>query len=247
MQLRIRIVLVATLAALMAACTTTRQVRDIGFHAPQGNYKLIVLEPDITVGQLTAGGVVETREDWTKQARTNVVQALTAQQAIHGGDVKVAADRQEVGFDPGKLSDLMWLHKAVGNSILIHKYLNASLPTKKDRFDWTLGNEAVQFGAATHYDYALFLHAEDSFESGGRMALQVAGMLSCVIGVCILPSGGQQAAFASLVDLKTGQVVWFNFLASTVGDIRTPEGAQKMVTTLLSGMQSAKPVQPHTT
>jgi hypothetical protein len=246
MQLRIRIVLVTALATALAACTVTKQVADTTFHAPQGNYKLIVLEPDISVGLLTAGGVIEPREDWTKQARTNVVQALTSQQVIHGGDVKVAADRQEVGFDPGKLSDLMWLHKAVGSSIALHKYMGAALPTKQGKFDWTLGNEAVQFGAATHYDYALFLHAQDSFESSGRAALQVAGLLACALGVCVLPSGGQQAAFASLVDLKTGQVVWFNALSSSVGDIRTPEGAQKMVTTLLSGMQS-KPVQAHTT
>jgi hypothetical protein len=52
--------------------------------------------------------------------------------------------------------------------------------------------------------------------------------------------GGQQVAFASLVDLKTGQVVWFNTLASSVGDIRTQEGADKMVKTLLESMSNGK-------
>jgi hypothetical protein len=50
--------------------------------------------------------------------------------------------------------------------------------------------------------------------------------------------GGQQVAFASLVDLKTGSVVWFNVLTSGVGDIRTPEGANQMVGKLLEKLTS---------
>jgi hypothetical protein len=109
--------------------------------------------------------------------------------------------------------------------------------------DWTLGQKAVEFGTAAQYDYALFLHARDSFSSGGRAALQVAGLLTCFVGVCMMPTGGQQIAFVSLVDLKTGQVAWFNFLYSEVGDIRTPEGAKQMVSMLLDKMKSGKPEQ----
>jgi hypothetical protein len=68
-----------------------------------------------------------------------------------------------------------------------------------------------------------------------------------MVGVCIAPVGGQQIAFASLVDLKTGKVVWFNMLSSTVGDIRSPEGAEKMVATLLDKMKPGKPVQAAST
>jgi hypothetical protein len=65
-------------------------------------------------------------------------------------------------------------------------------------------------------------------------------MLGCGFGFCVMPVGGMQFAFASLVDLKTGQVVWFNTLAATTGDIRTPEGAQKMVDSLLDEMEPGK-------
>jgi len=159
----------------------------------------------------------------------------------------VASTREETGADAALVTDLTWLHNAVGRSIQLHKYAMYPLPTKKDRFDWTLGEQAVAFGATTHYDYALFLHAQDSFSSGGRAALQVAGFLTCMVGVCIMPTGGQQIAFASLVDLKTGNVVWFNVLTSTVGDIRSPEGAAKMVSTLLDKMKPGKPVQAAST
>jgi len=233
----------AIAALLLCACETTRQQTETGFHPPKGTYHLIVMQPDVTAGLLTAGGVVEPREDWTNQARDNVVKAVEAQETRHGAVVKIAATTQDAGWDPAATENLVLLHRAVGTAIAMHKYGMQPLPTKKDRFDWTLGEQAVAFGAATHYDYALFLHAQDSFSSGGRRALQAAGFLGCLVGVCVAVSGGQQIAFASLVDLKTGNVVWFNVLASTVGDIRTPEGANQMVTKLLESINSELPQQ----
>lgn len=236
-----RALLAGGLMLWLSACTTTRQVTDTDFRPPQGNYKLLVMQPDISVGVLTAGGAFEFREDWTAQATRNVLQSLTNQQASRGGQTKVAATREDTGADPALVADLVWLHAAVGQAVIMHKFAPQPLPTKDDRFDWTLGKAAVEFGAKTQYDYALFLHAQDSFSSGGRVALQIAGMLGCGLGVCVMPTGGTQAAFASLVDLKTGQIIWFNTLGSSVGDIRTPDGANKMVTELLDDMQPAKP------
>jgi hypothetical protein len=242
MNNKIGVALVATVFAFsLVACTTTRQVSDSTFQPPSGDYDLIVMQPDITVSLLTAGGALEAREDWTKQARENVLKALAAQQSSRGGRTKIAATREEAGWNADDVADLTRLHKAVGLSIQLHKYAGVALPTKKDRFDWTLGEKAIAFGAATNHDYALFLHAEDSFSSGGRAALQVAGFLGCVVGVCVMPTGGQQIAFASLVNLKSGQVVWYNLLASSVGDIRTPEGAETMVKGLLDKMKAGKP------
>jgi hypothetical protein len=235
-------VLTAALLIFLTGCaTTTRQVANADFRPPEGNYRLIVVQPDISVGVLTAGGIVEPHEEWTNQARENVLKALATQQAGRGGETKIAHTREETGADPRLVSDLIWLHKAVGASIQLHKYAMLTLPTKKDRFDWTLGEEAVAFGSATRYEYALFLRAEDSFSSGGRAALQVAGVLTCLLGVCVIPNGGQQIAYASLVDLKTGNIVWFNVLASGTGDIRSPEGAEKMVTALLGKMKPGAP------
>lgn len=236
----------AALVLLISACTTTQQLASTDFRPPEGNYRVIVMQPDISVGILTAGGTVEPREDWTKLAHENVLNALAEQQASRGAQVKIAATREDAGGNPEAVADLVWLHQAVGSSIRLHKYAMFPLPTKKNRMDWTLGQTAVEFGAQEQYDYALFLHARDSFASGGRAALQVAGVLTCFVGACMIPTGGQQIAFASLVDLKTGQVVWFNFLYSDVGDIRTPEGARQMVTTLLDKMRPGKAEQAKT-
>jgi hypothetical protein len=128
----------------------------------------------------------------------------------------------------------------------LHKYLGADLPTKPRRgIDYTLGSEAVALGRKTGFDYALFMHAQDNIVSSGRVALQVLGVAGCFVGFCA-PNigGGGQFAYASLVDLKTGDVVWFNVVQTgsqiagiKFGDIRTAQGATQLVDRLVGRMK----------
>ena len=238
-------------SALLAGCVQTRQVADVEFQPPQGNYSLIVMRPDVAVGSLTTGGLVEPRADWTEQARANVLAALRQQQAGRGGKTVIADTRESIqGVDSRLVADLERLHGAVGNSIALHKYLGAELPTKRRGIDWTLGEDAVKLGRATGMDYALFLYAQDSIASGGRVAMQVLGLAGCFVGFCAPQGGGGQTAYASLVDLKTGDVVWFNVLQTggllpgvSFGDLRTPEGASQMVERLLGKMKAGRNVR----
>jgi hypothetical protein len=233
-------IIVTLIVLLGSGCTTTKQFAAAGFQSPEGDYKLIIMQPDISVGSLTTGGLVEPSEEWTNQARENILKALVSQQAERGGDTKVAMTLEDAGGNIEVLNDLTALHNAVGGAIITHKYYgaNLALPTKKGVFDWTLGETAVDYGNESNFDYALFLHVENSFSTGGRQALQVAGWLTCAVGACVSVSSGQQVAFASLVDLKTGRVTWFNTLISGVGDIRTPAGAEAMIGRLLESMQA---------
>jgi hypothetical protein len=242
------------LAALpLAACVQTKQFADVEFTPPQGNYKLLVMRPDVSVGSVTTGGMVEPRADWTEQGRANLIAALKAQQASRGGNVVIMERRDSLpGIDPDTIAELERLHYAVGQSIALHRYSGRYLPTKRGKgLDWTLGEDAVRLGQRTGMDYALFLYAEDSFASRGRIALQVLGVAGCVVGFCA-PNigGGGQFAYASLVDLRSGEVVWFNVLQAgtqiagiNMGDIRKPEGAAQMVDRLLDRMKPGRAVR----
>jgi len=231
----------------------TRQYADVQFTPPSGDYKLLVLRPDVTVGSIATGGMVQPRADWTEQARASIVQALRAQQASRGGNVTVIEHRNQLsGVSEQELADVERLNFAVDQSIVLHKYLGDGLPTKRGRgLDWTLGADAVRLGQKTGYDYALFLHAEDQVASGGRIALGILGLAGCFIGFCAPNVGGQQQLdYASLVDLKTGEVVWFNVVAAgsqvpgiKFGDLRTPAGAAQMVDRLLGRMKPGRAVQ----
>ena len=239
--------LALALSVSVAGCVQMKQYADVQFTPPQGDYKLLVLRPDVTVGSLTTGGMVEPRADWIDQARASITAAIKAQQGTRGGQVTFVERRNQLpGVTPEELAEVERLNAAVDESIVMHKYLGDYLPTKRGKgLDWTVGQGAVELGRKTGYDYALFLHAEDQVASGGRIALGVLGLAGCIVGFCAPNVGGaQQLDYASLVDLKTGKVVWFNVVIASsqvpgvaFGDIRTPAGAAQMVDRLLGRMK----------
>lgn len=240
--------LVASIA--LSGCVQTRQFADVQFTPPSGDYRLLVLRPDVSVGSLTTGGMLEPRADWTDEARASIVGALKAQQAARGGNIRIIEHRNSLGgISEQELANVERLNAAVDQSIVEHKYLGNSLPTKRGRgLEWTLGADAVKLGRETGYDFALFLHAEDEVASGGRIALGMLGLAGCFIGFCAPNVGGQQQLdYASLVDLRSGKVVWFNVVSAgseipgiKFGDLRTPEGAAQMVDRLLGRMKPGK-------
>jgi hypothetical protein len=243
---------VLALSIGLAGCVETRQFADVQFSPLSGDYKLLVLRPDVTVGSLTTGGMVEPRADWTEQARSDIIEALQAQQAARGGNLTIVEHRNQLpGVTEQELADVERLNFAVDQSIVEHKYLGDTLPTKRRvGLDWTLGDDAVRLGRKTGYDYALFLHAEDEVASKGRIALSVLGLAGCFIGFCAPTSGQQQLDYASLVDLRTGEVVWFNVVTAgsqvagiKFGDLRTPEGAAQMVERLLGRMKPGRAIR----
>jgi hypothetical protein len=67
--------------------------------------------------------------------------------------------------------------------------------------------------------------------------MRIAGLL--LLGGDI--GGGMQVGVASLVDLRTGQVVWHNLLVDQTGDLRNPAGARETADDLLKGVRGAVP------
>ncbi|MEM7541369.1 MAG: hypothetical protein AAF384_07245 [Pseudomonadota bacterium] len=194
--------------------------------------KTIALMPiDVQLSLLTASGVEEPKAEWTKSAEQYMRSALkdpTVANGINFVDY-VQPEKGDADFDA--LNDLEKLHGAVGEAILLHKYI-VPLQSKKDKFDWSLGTTAQKLKARTDANYALFLYARDSYSSAGRVAVQV--IAAALTGY--MPAGGSQVGFASLVDLTNGDIVWFNHLNRAGGDLRTAEPAKKSVEMLLTGM-----------
>jgi hypothetical protein len=190
------------------------------------------MEPDIQLTELTAGGLHEPRADWTESARKNFSVELTN---VFKEREDTIVFYREPENDPTTLqlhNQLIKLHEVVGETILIHKYLTAyALPTKSEKFDWSLGENVEILREQNNADYALFIHIRDSYSSPGRVALIIAG---AILGVGI--SGGVQSGFATLVDLRTGQLVWFNKLLREAGDLRTPESTREAIEQLLANI-----------
>lgn len=217
---------------LVAACTQTRPLLhpSLTEYTAPGAARVLLMPPDVELSELTTVGLEEPRADWTEAASVNV------RQAVH--EVLAAGPAQVVEYgqpdDPFQLLppehlQLIKLHNAVAGSILLHAYFpRLRLPTKP-RFEWTLGAETtLPLAQATLADHALFVVFRDSYSSGGRVALMAVGAL---FGAAV--PGGRQIGFASLVDLRSGQIVWFNRLSSDTGDLRDLDSAVSAVDSLL--------------
>src|SRR5690606_3777839 len=114
---------------LLSGCAVTRPLSDPSYQAaPSADYRLIVMQPDIQVAVLTAGGMLEPRQDWTDQARAHAIKALQEQQESRGGHIAVATSLADAGGDPQAVIELTRLHTVVGNAIKLHKYSVLELP-----------------------------------------------------------------------------------------------------------------------
>ena len=59
------IALALAVSVPVSGCVQTRQYADVEFTPPQGDYRLLVMRPDVQVNSLTMGGLQEARSDWT--------------------------------------------------------------------------------------------------------------------------------------------------------------------------------------
>ena len=218
-------------AALLSACTLTKAYESKPGEQEVNVSRVMLLPPDVELSELSAGGLLTPKAAWTEAAEGHVDSALNAALA----ERKIAIVRYQPPADDDPLFrrflQLEKLHEAVGQSILLHKYFQqAALPTKgQDHLDWTLGPNVSLLAQDTGADHALFVYLRDSFSSEGRVAMMI---FAALLGVGI--QGGQQIGFASLVDLESGQVVWFNRLFSQTGDLREAESARAAVDKLLT-------------
>ena len=220
--------LLAIVAACLmtAACTTTNTKIMANPVKPPPGARILLVEPDVQLAVLTASGLQEPRADWSEQGKAHMAAEIERQMKARAHSYQMLDPATAMG---GRAGQLLRLNEAVGQSIQMFNYGYVSLPTKKGAFDWTLGEGARVLGETYQADYALFLVGRGNYASGARVATAV-GLAVLGIGV---PIGGQQC-MASLVDLKTGRVVWFNVAATGPNDdMRKPEGAAQLVQAVL--------------
>jgi hypothetical protein len=216
----------------VAACQSPQHVESAKqLKRDAGQSRILLMPTDIELQELTAGGVLEPKADWTEAAKGYLSQALQEQEQTRNlrfvayDEASASQERRD------ELHQLYKLYAAVGAGIFNHQFAGPlQLPTKAKGFDWSLGPAMKALGQQYGADYALLTFVRDSYSSAGRQALIVLAALARVS-----VQGGQQVAFTSLVDLQTGDIVWFNRVIKTTGDLRNPEGARSAAVELFTG------------
>jgi hypothetical protein len=231
MALPERSVVVVCLMALAAlpGCITTARFSSEELERYRETPRVLLAPIDVQLFELTAGGMSEPKAEWTKSARVHMDAALRNEMNSFGAEL-VAYDEPPAESEAAHRHDQLFkLHTTVAISLEEHEYLPTNrLPTKKD-FDWALGDGPVALGGDRDADYALFVRLRDSYASAGRHAVI---FLAAAAGYSL--QAGQQVGSASLLDLRTGRIVWFNRLFRGSGDVRNAQGAAETVEALLA-------------
>jgi len=222
--------LLGLVVLVTSGCQTTAVQTQAKLPPEPEKRRIVLLPPDVELSLLHAGGTNEVNAEWTRLARKHLSENLATRfEKIKATLIERKDTAADFGED-GKEVQLLKLHEAVGGSILVHQRLGPLLlPTKEGTFDWSLGPETKYLKGKYGADYALFVFVRDSYASSGRVAAMI---FAAALGVGI--QGGVQVGFSSLIDINTGEVVWFNHLARGHGDLRTPEGADETIGVLLS-------------
>lgn len=222
-------ILLLVAVMILSACQTTSFYRSENLGS--GGKRILLMPVDIELSEMNAGGIKEPKADWTATGKRLITQALREQMAKQQASLKTfVADEKSRQYNSQEIQ-FVKLHAAVGQAIVTHKFVTGqNLPSKKGKFDWSLGPDVRKLRDKYNADYALFVYVRDSYTSAGRaMAIAVAAVF---FGVAI--EGGSQQGFASLVDLNNGDVVWINRLFRGEGDLRQIKPARESVGILMA-------------
>jgi hypothetical protein len=191
--------------------------------------RVVLFRPDVTVSEQTTGGLDQPNAGWTEEAREQMTLALGKAQAERNIELKLMPELS--GENAKLMSDYRKLFKTVADSVIKHRLFALDpLPTKEEKFDWTLGPGAEKLGMLGGGDYGLFFYTFDSYESASR---RTARLIASALGNDA--PAEVNMGYAGLVDLKTGNLVWINVDVKMGGDVRTAEGASLRISELLEG------------
>jgi hypothetical protein len=218
-------------------------------HSQFDNYfstgeKTVTLMPiDIKFYKLTAGGMSEQMDEWDADSDELFKAALMERLDI-SPKIRISIfDEGKINNDQKKFLETQnGLYRAVAQSIILHTYTPGCLfPNKISSFDYTLGRDLSQVNDFMHTDALLFLSGSRTYWTGGRVFLACWGvLLSSVSGVAVLPASVPDWVAASLVDAKTGNVIWFRYVGlpgNQIGDLRNERVVENTVDYLFKDLK----------
>lgn len=198
-----------------------------------------VVPPDITLSQLSAGGVREQRDDWTEAARTNAratLEAMRPERMVYLRDVALAPELAD------ELAEVKALYRTIDANMMLFGNPMIGLPTAMGRFDFSVGS-VDRLCEAVEADALLLIYGEDDYFTGSRKFMTGLGVVASIAAsaltgnaVMMTPASGNEHISAALV-ARDGTLLWYEVLGpGRIGDLRDPEGLRATIENLLRSM-----------
>ena len=179
--------------------------------------KILLMPVDIEICELTLAGMCEPSASWTQNSKDNIISSFKDILDKRNAVLKEYNKNDE----NDEIIQLIKLHTQIGQEIINTEYGPFELPTKKE-FNWTMGNKVKLLKNKYKSEYAIFIYFRDQYSSTERVIYNI---VTAVLFPGIIPVGGSQVAFASLVNLSNGEITWFNGYYRSFGDVRDLENA----------------------
>ena len=187
----------------------------------KNNTKILLMPIDIEICELTIAGICEPNASWTKESKKNII--LGFEEILKNKNASL--NKYNKKDQNNEIVQLIKLHTQMGQEIINNEYGSMELPTKEN-FDWSIGNKVKLLKKKHKSDYAIFIFFRDQYSSTQRVIYNI---VTAILFPGIIPIGGSQLAFASFVNLNTGDIVWFNGYYRSVGDVRDLKSARDTV------------------
>ena len=186
--------------------------------------KILLMPIDIEICELTLAGMCEPNAVWTKNSEENII--ISFKEVLNRRNAVLK--KYNINEKNDNIIQLIKLHAQIGQEIINNEYGPFELPTKKE-FNWTIGKKVKLLKNKYKSDYAIFIYFRDQYSSTERFIYNI---VTAVLFPGIIPIGGSQLAFGSLVNLNNGEITWFNGYYRSFGDVRDLENARDTVNKL---------------
>jgi hypothetical protein len=194
-------------------------------------HRILLAQPDIRVHEISTGGIVEKVDEWSDKASQEATKSLEA--------LAQSSNMFEL-VPPSKLTDAeratleqysaLYILVAGSANLAQHSIYDAWKKRAAD-FDYTLGPGLAGVANNEKIDAVVFLVGTDHISSSGRKAAMVLGALgAALLGFGYIPTSVPSFLTVGVVDMHTGEVLWFSTeTRSGSGDLRDPEYVKTVV------------------
>ncbi len=233
--------LVLCVAAVLTGCAASRTytATESGRPFPKLT-KILLLPPEVRMQEVSAGGIAELVDEWSKKANENLVLALKEQVSE-----KQMFDIVEMPPLSDAEQEIVEQHTAMYEVVATNVYQFGKLndhswSERAKDLNYTIGPGLRFLAEKTGADAALFLVGLDTVSSAGRKAMFV--LTTIVFGLPIIPPGVSYVA-VGLVDLQSGKLLWQSYDYG-IGrlDLREPRDARSLTASVLETYPDNAPV-----
>ncbi len=234
---------------LLSGCVTqpgkTAVHENVGKTGQSMPKRVLFLPADVRLHELSAGGVAEKVDAWSNDASANatrvVNQIASSRQAFQIVESPALSAEEKAILD----EHIALYDSVAGSAHLARMSIFQAWRDRSANFDYTLGPGLKALAERTNVDAALIVSGSDYISSGGRKAAMVMGvLLGAVTGVVVVPGGGISFVSVGVVDLRTGDLLWFGTDQSGNTNFQNEADLRNMLEGLFDNYPGIAPAAP---